>query len=220
MAFLIVEKGSKDVGAVFPLEESRALIIGRPTDKSKPDIAIDDDWVSRGHVEISHRQGCFMLRDVGSTNETEIDGQRIEKRKSYPLRPDSAIGLAIIEGRPRVVLRFKESDKTDPPTKTDEARVVTWLNIDEERKEALVEGKPVPLSRKEYGLVLFLYRKAGRVCSRDEIIPEVWPEAEEPGAVSDATVDQLIHRLREKIEPDPSNPSRITSKKGFGYKLV
>jgi DNA-binding response OmpR family regulator len=48
----------------------------------------------------------------------------------------------------------------------------------------------------------------------------VWPESKDPSAISDATIDQLIHRLREKVEPEPARPSRIISKKAFGYMLV
>ena len=223
MAFVIIEKGSEeDTDKVFPLGQS-GVLIGRPTQDSTPDISIHDDYVSRCHAEISYHQGCFTLRDAGSRNGTEIDGRRIEPGKFYPLRHDSAIGLGIVEGRARVVLRLKESDDTAlalVQAETSEVTPVNWLKIDEERKEVLVDGKLLPLSRKEYCLVLLLCRKARRVCSRDEIIAEVWPEAKDPGAVSDATIDQLVHRLREKIEPEPSRPMRIISKKGFGYMLT
>ena len=221
MAFLMIEKGNgEDSGRVFSLGENRALI-GRLTPESKPDIEIHDDYVSRNHAEISYHQGRLMLRDLGSTNGTEIDGERIESGKFYPLKDDSAIGLGIATGGARVVLRFKESDATKPvpPQKAGEAGL-SWLKIDQERKEVWVDGELLALPRKEFNLALLLYRRAGRVCSRDEIIAEVWPEVEDPGAVSDAAIDQLIHRLREKIEPDPSKPRRIISKKTFGYMLV
>jgi DNA-binding response OmpR family regulator len=84
----------------------------------------------------------------------------------------------------------------------------------------LIDGKEKELSKKEYGLLLFLYRNAGNVCARDEIIEAVWPESRDHSAISDATIDQLIHRLRVKVEPEPANPSRIISKKAFGYMLV
>ncbi len=67
---------------------------------------------------------------------------------------------------------------------------------------------------------MFLYKNAGNICSRDEIIEAAWPESKDPSAISDATIDQLIHRLREKVEPEPAKPSRIISKKAFGYMLV
>lgn len=222
MAFVIVEKGSKqDIGRRFALDENGALI-GRASPGNNPDIEIHDDYVSRRHAEINYHQSCFVLCDLESKNGTEIDGQRAESGKFYPLRSDSTIGLGIAPGGPRVVLRFKESPTTVTVCiqETDESSSLSWLRIDEERREVWVDGNLVSLSRKEYDLALLLYRKAGIVCSRDEIIAKVWPEAEDPGAVSDATIDQLIHRLREKIEPDASQPKRLISKKGFGYMLV
>lgn len=61
-----------------------------------------------------------------------------------------------------------------------------------------VNGQIVTLPRKEYCLLSLLYHKRGVVCSRDGIIAEVWPEAGDPGEVSNEAVDQLIHRLRDK----------------------
>lgn len=221
MAFLVVEIGSsQDLGKVFSLSRE-AAIIGRPTPSNNPDIALHDDYVSKHHAEISCHGSCFMLRDLGSKNGTAIDGETVEPGRLYPLRHDAAIQIAIV-GQPRVVLRFKESDETRVAMNREagDKRVVEWLKLDAQRKEAMVDGKLVPLSRKEYSLLLLLYRNAGQICSKEEIIAEVWPEAEDPGAVSDATIDQLVHRLRQKIEPDPSRPSRVLSKKGFGYILV
>jgi DNA-binding response OmpR family regulator len=65
-----------------------------------------------------------------------------------------------------------------------------------------------------------LYLRAGQVCSRDDMIKAVWPEVLDPGAISDANIDQLVRRVRLKIEPDPSNPARLVLKKAFGYMLV
>jgi len=84
----------------------------------------------------------------------------------------------------------------------------------------VIDGEEKNLSKKEYELLLFLYKNAGNVCSRDEIIEAVWPESKDHSAISDATIDQLIHRLRLRVEPEPANPSRIISKKAFGYILV
>jgi DNA-binding response OmpR family regulator len=94
------------------------------------------------------------------------------------------------------------------------------LQVDEGKKEAVVDGKQKKLSKKEYDLLVLLYRNTGNICSRDEIIEAVWPESRDTSAISDATIDQLIHRLREKVEPEPARPSRIVSKKAFGYMLV
>jgi DNA-binding winged helix-turn-helix (wHTH) protein len=224
MAFLVVEKGGRqDIGRRFAVEED-AVLIGRATPKSNPDIKVHDDYVSRQHAEISYHQNCFMIRDLESTNGTEVDGRRIEPGNLHPLRHNSIIGLGISSEGARVLLRFKESPTTSTvrieEIKINEISPVKWLKMDETRREVWVDEELLALSRKEYDLVLFLHSRAGKVCSRDELIAEVWPEVADPGGVSDAAIDQLIHRLRVKIEPDPSRPRRLISRKGFGYMLV
>ena len=224
MAFVIVEKGSSvDIGKVFQIGKD-GLIIGRLAPGSKPDIPLMDDYISRNHAEVRFDGNCFLILDMKSRNGTEIDGQLLEPGKSYPLKDNAAIGLGIMNEVPRVILRFKEKDDTIPfqkkgDTSKPRPKPVRWLRIDDGKKEAWVDGKAILLPPKEYKLLLLLYRNAGNYCSRDEIISEVWSEVSDPGGVSDAAVDQLIHRIREKIEPNPSKPKRIVSKKGFGYLL-
>ena len=224
MAYLVVEKGSReDIGRNLPLDE-RTVLIGCPSSTSTPDFPINSCYVSRRHAEVIYHNGQFMLRDNGSLNGTEIDGQRIESNQLYPLRHNSKIVLAVSSGEASVVLRFIAEEETTPAiiqrAGKGKQSPVDWLIIDEDRREVRVDGEMLLLPKKEYLLLLFLSRKAGNVCSRDEIIAEVWSEVQDPGAVSDATIAQLIHRLRDKIEPDPSKPKRICSKHGFGYMLV
>jgi DNA-binding response OmpR family regulator len=165
----------------------------------------------------------FLLRDLKSTNGTSLDGVRIEPEKSYQLRQDSIIGLGIAtDGEACAVLRFKESPTTETtrvPESEDTAHA-SWLRIDLEKDEIYVDGKQVIVSKKEYDLMLCLKANASKVCSKDEIIARVWPEAVDASGVSDAAIDQLLHRLRLKIEPDPANPQRLISRRGFGYMLV
>lgn len=224
MAVIIVEKGSsKDVGKSFAIEDSRALI-GRATPENTPDIALNDEYVSRRHAEISFDRGRFTIRDLNSTNGTALDNVRIEPGKPYHLSHDSLIGLGIASGGARVVLRFKTSPTVSTTRmeleKTSEASPTSWLRIDEKTGEVWVDEKQLILSRKEYDLLLYLQSRAGRLCQRDELISRVWPEVLDTGGVSDAAIDQLVHRLRLKIEPDPAQPTRLVSRKGFGYVLM
>ncbi|MHB8105304.1 MAG: FHA domain-containing protein [Dehalococcoidales bacterium] len=224
MAFLEIEKGnSKDIGKRIPLGESPA-IIGRLTPDSKSDIKIHDDFVSRQHAEISYQQNCYMLRDLESTNGTQLDGEKIIPSKFYPLMHNSTIGLGIAKQEVRVLLRFKESPTTATAriedTDTEESRFLNWLKIDEKRNEVRVDGKPITVSKKEYQMLLCLYSRTGKICSRETIIAEVWPEVMDTQGVSDAAIDQMVHRLRMKVEIDASLPKRIISRKGFGYMLV
>ena len=223
MAFIIINKGeTEDAGKIFILDKA-AVTIGRRTAHYTPDIELNSEVVSRRHVEIVQKGGRFYARDLGSTNGTMLNDDRILPGKSYELKHNSRIGLGLEGDTAHIVLTFKESESTDIITgkKGGISRSkVIWLKMDEGKKEALVDGKHARLSRKEYELLSFLYRNAGKICSRDEIIDAVWPESKDPGAISDAAIDQLVHRLRQKVEPTPSQPERIISKKSFGYMVV
>ncbi len=219
-AFLILERGqSEETVKVFALSSGNT-VIGRSASTSNPDIKINDPNISRTHAEIKFEGGFYYITDPGSTNGSRLNGQTLEKGRSYRLEDNSLIELAIIQGIPRAALRFSSIDTIPQAQKAESVQRPVWLQIDDERKEVRVDDCLITLSRKEYSLLWFLCRRTGTICSRDEIIPEVWPEAQDSGAVSDATIDQLIHRLREKVEPNPSSPSRIISKKSFGYMLV
>lgn len=227
MAFVIVKRGNaEDVGKIFTLNNPYT-VVGRRTSQNKPDIELNDDVISRRHMEILLRDDKYWVKDLGSTNGTMLNDDRIVAGNLYELKHNSKIGLGVEGASARIVLVFKESEGTNiihgkehPAGKHGTVPALSWLKIDEGKKEALVDGKQKKLSKKEYELILFLYKNAGNICSRDEIIEAVWPESKDPSAISDATIDQLIHRLREKVEPEPAKPSRIISKKAFGYMLV
>jgi len=225
MASLIVKRGSaEDVGKIFNLDNP-LIVVGRLTSQNKPDIELSADVISRRHLEILQQDDRYWVKDLGSTNGTMLNDDRIIPGNLYELKHNAKIGLGLEGTSAHTVLVFKESEDTNIMRGKESAgesliSTVSWLKIDQGKKEAVVDGKQKKLSKKEYDLLLLLYRNVGNICSRDEIIEAVWPESQDPSAISDATIDQLIHRLREKVEPKPARPSRIISKKAFGYMLV
>ncbi len=90
------------------------------------------------------------------------------------------------------------------------------LLLDPKRHEVLRHGEPLPLKPKEYELLLFLARNQGIVLSRNLILERVWGWDYAGGS---RTVDVHIRWLREKIEDDPSNPRRIVTVRGVGYRF-
>jgi len=91
------------------------------------------------------------------------------------------------------------------------------LMFDQDRREAQVGGqKPVQLTQLESKLLEILIRNSGHVITINQIIEYVWGAE---GADRDM-VRQVVHRLRSKIEPDPSNPSYIETVPGIGYGLT
>ena len=89
--------------------------------------------------------------------------------------------------------------------------------VDPERHEVLVRGKQIELPLKEFDLLELLLTNAGRVLTRDALIDQVWGS----DYVGDTkTLDVHVKRLRSKIEDDPSNPCRIVTIRGLGYKYA
>ncbi len=90
------------------------------------------------------------------------------------------------------------------------------LTLDLTRREILLDEKPLTLKPKEFELLLFLARHRGQVLSRDLILERVWGWEFAGGS---RTVDVHVRWLREKIETDPSQPARIVTVRGAGYRF-
>lgn len=90
------------------------------------------------------------------------------------------------------------------------------LVVDLSRREVRLSGSPVHLKPKEFDLLVFLARNRGIVLSRDLALERVWGWEYDGGS---RTVDVHVRWLREKIEADPSNPTRIVTVRGIGYRF-
>ena len=89
--------------------------------------------------------------------------------------------------------------------------------IDPQGHEVRVRGETVRLPLKEFDLLWVLISNAGRVVTRDDLIDRVWGM----DYVGDTkTLDAHIRRLRRKVEIEPSNPQRILTVRGVGYKYA
>lgn len=88
------------------------------------------------------------------------------------------------------------------------------ITVDTERRAVWRDGAPVELTLKEFDLLAFLMKNAGRIYSRDKLLELVW-DYDYMGDTR--TVDVHIRRLREKLERDPANPRYIITKWGVGY---
>ncbi len=89
------------------------------------------------------------------------------------------------------------------------------VRIDSERHEVQVEGRVVSLPLKEFDLLEYLVRNAGRVLTRGQLIDRIWGS----DYVGDTkTLDVHIKRLRAKVEPDPAHPVHLLTVRGLGYK--
>jgi DNA-binding response OmpR family regulator len=90
------------------------------------------------------------------------------------------------------------------------------LEIDVARREARLRGQPVKLTRKEFELLHHLASHPGVTFTRTRLLEDVWDFAWDGDS---ATVTVHIRRLREKIEDDPSDPKRLVTVWGVGYRF-
>ena len=94
---------------------------------------------------------------------------------------------------------------------------VAGLRIDPVARTALVEGRPLELTPREFDLLYFFARHPDQVYSRMELLNQVWGHQHDG---YEHTVNTHINRLRNKIEHDPAAPKRILTVWGRGYKLA
>ncbi|MEX3507861.1 response regulator transcription factor [Corynebacterium sp. LK2590] len=90
------------------------------------------------------------------------------------------------------------------------------VRMDVERHTVCVDGDPVPMPLKEFDLLEYLLRNAGRVLTRGQLIDRIWG-ADYVGDTK--TLDVHVKRLRSKIEAEPSQPKHLVTVRGLGYKF-
>ncbi|HZG56857.1 response regulator transcription factor [Paenibacillus sp.] len=85
-----------------------------------------------------------------------------------------------------------------------------------EQRQATLAGEPIDLTPKEFDLLLFMMKHAGKVLSRQQLLHGVW----DYHFLGDTRiVDVHISHLRDKIERNPRNPEYIVTIRNVGYKL-
>ncbi len=207
------------------LLKTDVMVIGRHSKDLKindevPDFVVNDDYVSRGHINIfySYDNARFMVkeRDGGTTNGSFLNGVPFADGIPCPLKDGDLLQLAKIHGNYRVVLRFKESEGTLINYLGMEKDSTRGLKIDLAARRVWINKKEIPLRKKEFDLLAFLYENSGKACNKDEIAENVWKQ--EDGIVSQETIEQNISRIRKVIETDPAQPRFVTTIHG-GYRL-
>lgn len=88
--------------------------------------------------------------------------------------------------------------------------------LDTQRRQILIDGQPVELTQREYELANYLFRRQGRIVSRDALLENVWNLA---GDVTTRTVDTHISRLRKKLGLAGEHGWRLTAVYQHGYRI-
>lgn len=113
--------------------------------------------------------------------------------------------------RVRAVLRRAPNRQVDA-----QSLVVGDIRLDLRGRRVYRREEEVQLSSKEFDLLVELVRNRGAVLSRDLLLSRIWGY---DYIAESRTVDVHVRWLRQKIEDDPSNPSRIVTVRGVGYRF-
>ena len=163
---------------------------------------------------------CAKLRDAGSTVPIIMLTAREEETDKvfgleagaddYMTKPFSMREL-LARVRANIRRRSLDLNARKSVGKLIEAK---GLTIDPATFSVMRNGQAVDLTQKEYDLLLYLIQERGVVFSREDLMQKVW-NYDYYGDMR--TVDVTVRRLREKIEDDPSKPTRILTRRGAGY---
>jgi DNA-binding response OmpR family regulator len=107
--------------------------------------------------------------------------------------------------------RLAPAHDSEPPLRFD------GLEIDPAGRRALVDGEQVPLTQREFELLLFMARHPGQAFTRDQLMDNVWQYS---FYIDTSTVTVHIRRLRAKLERDSSQPRFIQTVWGHGYRFA
>ncbi len=216
-------------------EESfvEALLVGLRREGFRVEVATDGAEALRRFDIV---QPDIVLLDVMLPKVSGIDVCRqLRRRSQVPIimvtaksaEIDTVVGLEVgaddyiskpyrlreLVARMRAVLRRAPADAPFEPSTG--AIIVGDVALDPDEHRVTIGGEVVALPLKEFELLHVLLANAGRVLPRETLIDRVWGS----DYVGDTkTLDVHVKRLRAKIEPDPSAPTRIVTIRGLGYK--
>jgi hypothetical protein len=184
--------------------------IGRGADN---DLVLTGTYVSTHHAAVRWDGTAYVLSDCDSTNGTFLNDVRLSTPRA--LQNGDRIGLP---GDPGVTLVFDATSSTTPMPTTHAPAAAAGTRLDPATAEVWVRGERVHVTAKEYRVLVLLFARAGGLVTKEELAMGVWPEY--GGQVADTNVEQLITRLRRKLDTDARQPPMLVTVRGLGYRLV
>ncbi|MDE2636970.1 MAG: FHA domain-containing protein [Chloroflexota bacterium] len=184
------------------------------------DIVIPVRQISRQHLRIKMDGGNAFVEDLRSKNGSWVNGYRLTGARE--LEDGDEIRIA-----KDIRLRFVGSGATAPSTTRVLPDVIPSgaltglrMRLDPETREVRIQNALLdpPLSLPQYRLLEILFLSQGGVCSRNDVVDAVWPEAMGAG-VSEQAIDALVRRLRDRLIQVDSEHQYIVTVRGHGFRL-
>ena len=189
--------------------EGLALAATRSPDLVILDIGLPD---REGHEVLAElRQWSqvpvlmLSVRDSESEKVKALDAGA----NDYVTKP---FGIQELMARLRVLLRSRPG-QPEAPQRYDDGQ----LAIDLARREVVLQGEPLALTRKEYAVLAMLLRHAGRVVTQQQLLRDIW------GATHTHDSHYLrivVGKLRQKLGDDPATPRWLKTEPGVGYRFI
>jgi DNA-binding response OmpR family regulator len=187
-----------------------AAALGSPPDLLVLDIMLPGfdglEVMRRVHEDLDERVAIILLTAKGEESDRVAGLKR--GADDYVVKPFSPAELV---ARVDAIMR-----RTAGGGDSQEVLAFGELEIDPSSRLVRVGGEEVELTLREFDLLLFLAQNPGHAFSRDELMDRVW---QLPFYTDTTTVTVHIRRLRSKIEADPSEPRRVQTVWGVGYRF-
>ena len=210
---ILIAQTGPVAGLRWPLAKE-VVTIGRG---GECDIVIPDRQISRVHARLQRTEEGYEVEDLGSKNGTHVNGAAL--KGAHLLQDGDLIQVAFV-----AKLAYVGSEATMPlkvdTTPAGELVSVGRLRLDSASRRVWVGEQELspPLSVPQFRFLEQLYQRPGQVCSREEVIGVVWPEAQGAG-VSEQAIDALVRRLRDRLnEVDPEH-QYVSTVRGHGFRL-
>lgn len=184
----------------------------RQASTQSPDLVVLD-------LQLGDMDGLDVLQRIREWSSLpvlilSVRNREVEKVKALEMGADDYItkpfGIAEFIARVNALLRRIPEAVAQP------VFTVGDLSIDVARRQVLLGGAEIKLSPKEYALLLYLTRHAGKVVTHEQMLKEIWGD----GHSEDAHYLRIFMRkLRQKVERDPTQPRYIVTEVGVGYRL-
>ncbi|HHY32464.1 MAG TPA: response regulator transcription factor [Firmicutes bacterium] len=184
--------------------------------RTRPDLIVLD-------LMLPGKSGLDVCREIRSESDVPIimltaKSEEVDRVVGLELGADDYVtkpfSLRELAARVRAVLRRAGKDAEDEGSPVLE---VGDIIVDTDRHEVSVAGRAVTLTPTEFAILSFLAERPGKVASRLQLVNAALGEAY---AGYERSIDTHVSNLRKKIEEDPSNPKRLVTVYGLGYKLA
>ena len=178
-------------------------------------IRVDSLYVSRQHARFEQRDDGTVLVDLGSRNGSLLNGTRVDG--TARLTPGDVITIADVTLE--CLAESASSGETRSfVTKAAEEQPADLLRVDVPAYEVYIGTTKLErrLSAQEFELLGYLYTNRERVCQRQELGDAIWGA----GNWDPNMLHRLVHRLKEKLEPNPEKPRYIQTVPWVGYRLT